>query len=112
MLAFTAWPFAQMIWMSLHNWSLIAARKFIGTANFVRAWNDPQFWVSLGFTFKYTLYITPILMGLGFLIALLVAEDTPHRARSPAPSSSRPSSSASAPRACSGTGSSATTTAS
>jgi multiple sugar transport system permease protein len=75
-LAFTAWPFAQMLWMSLHNWSLIAERKFIGGANFVRAWNDPQFWVSLGFTFKYTLYITPILMGAGFLIALIVAEDT------------------------------------
>jgi multiple sugar transport system permease protein len=75
-LAFTAWPFAQMVWMSLHNWSLIAARRFVGGANFVKAWNDPQFWVSLGFTFKYTLYITPILMGLGFLIALLVAEDT------------------------------------
>jgi multiple sugar transport system permease protein len=76
-LAFTAWPFAHMAWMSLHNWSLIAQRKFIGTANFVRAWNDPQVWLSLGFTLKYTLCITPILMGLGFLIALLVAEDTP-----------------------------------
>jgi multiple sugar transport system permease protein len=76
-LAFTAWPFAQMIWMSLHNWSLIAEKKFIGTANFVRAWNDPQFWVSFGFTLKYTLYITPILMGAGFLVALLVAENTP-----------------------------------
>jgi multiple sugar transport system permease protein len=75
--AFTAWPFAQMVWMSLHNWSLIAERKFIGAGNFVKAWNDPQFWVSLGFTFKYTLYITPILMGLGFLIALLTAENTP-----------------------------------
>jgi multiple sugar transport system permease protein len=75
-LAFTAWPFAQMVWMSLHNWSLIAERKFIGGGNFVKAWHDPQFWVSLGFTFKYTAYITPILMGLGFLIALLVADDT------------------------------------
>jgi multiple sugar transport system permease protein len=76
-LAFTAWPFAQMVWMSLHNWSLIAERKFIGAGNFVKAWHDPQFWVSLGFTFKYTLYITPILIGLGFLIALLTAENTP-----------------------------------
>ena len=68
-----------MVWMSLHNWSLIAQKKFVGTGNFVKAWNDPQFWTSLGFTFKYTLLITPILIGLGFLIALLVAEDTPHR---------------------------------
>ena len=53
-LAFTAWPFVQMIWMSLHNWSLIAERKFVGTGNFVKAWNDPQVWTALGFTFKYT----------------------------------------------------------
>jgi multiple sugar transport system permease protein len=75
-LAFTAWPFAQMVWMSLHNWSLIAEAKFIGAGNFVKAWHDPQFWSSLGFTFKYTALITPILIGLGFLIALLTAENS------------------------------------
>ena len=78
-LAFTAWPFAQMIFMSLHNWSLIEAKKFIGLGNFVKAWNDPQVWTSLGFTLKYTAWITPILMILGFLIALLTAADTPLR---------------------------------
>jgi multiple sugar transport system permease protein len=45
----------------------------------VRAYNDGQFWTSLGFTLKYTLYITPILMILGYLIALLVAANTPLR---------------------------------
>ena len=78
-LAFTAWPFVQMVWMSLHNWSLIAEKKFVGAGNFAKAWADPQFWGALGFTFKYTAIITPILMGLGFLIALLVAENTPVR---------------------------------
>ena len=43
-----------MIWMSLHNWSLIAAKKYIGVGNFIKAWHDPQFWSSLGFTLKYT----------------------------------------------------------
>ena len=62
-LAFTAWPFVQMVWMSLHNWSLIAEKRFVGGANFVKAWNDPQFWTSLGFTLKYTALITPILIG-------------------------------------------------
>ena len=46
----------------------------VGLGNFVKAWNDRQFWISLGFTLKYTLYITPILMIGGYLIALLVAE--------------------------------------
>jgi multiple sugar transport system permease protein len=77
--AFTAYPLFQMIWMSLHNWSLIAAKKWVGPANFVKAWNDHQFWISLGFTLKYTLYITPILMVLGYLVALLVASNTPLR---------------------------------
>jgi multiple sugar transport system permease protein len=42
----------------------------------VRAWSDNQFWVSLGFTLKYTIYITPILMVFGYLIALLVTDNT------------------------------------
>jgi len=76
---FTAYPLIQMIWMSLHDWSLIEAKKWIGLANFVKAWNDRQFWISLGFTLKYTLYITPILMILGYLVALLVAPNAPLR---------------------------------
>jgi multiple sugar transport system permease protein len=76
---FTAYPLTQMVWMSLNNWSLIAPKKWVGAANFVRAYNDRQFWISLLFTVKYTLYITPILMIGGYLIALLVAENTPLR---------------------------------
>jgi multiple sugar transport system permease protein len=74
--AFTAYPLIQMIWMSLHDWSLIEAKKWIGLVNFLKAWNDRQFWISLGFTLKYTLYITPILMILGYLVAMLVAPNT------------------------------------
>jgi multiple sugar transport system permease protein len=74
---FTAWPFLQMLWVSLHSWSLITPPKFIGFNNFIRAWGDQQFWVSLGFTLKYTLLITPILMIGGYLIALLTSANTP-----------------------------------
>jgi multiple sugar transport system permease protein len=76
---FTAFPLSQMIWMSFHNWSLIEPKRWVGAANFVRAYNDRQFWTSLGFTLKYTLYITPILMIGGYLVALLVARNTPLR---------------------------------
>jgi multiple sugar transport system permease protein len=76
---FTAYPLIQMVWMSFHNWSIIEPAKWVGTANFARAWSDRQFWVSLGFTLKYTLYLTPILMIGGYLIALLVADNTPLR---------------------------------
>ena len=79
-LVFTAYPVVQMMWMSLHNWSIIEPARWVGLANFVKAWNDRQFWTSLGFTLKYTAYITPILMILGYLIALLTAANTPLRA--------------------------------
>jgi multiple sugar transport system permease protein len=76
-LAFTAYPLLHMGWVSLHNWSLISPPKYLGFGNFVRAFNDAQFWVSLLYTLKYTLYITPILMVGGYLIALATAENTP-----------------------------------
>ena len=75
--AFTAYPFVQMIWMSFHNWSLLEPKKWVGLANFAKAYNDQQVWLSLWFTLKYTLYITPILIVSGYLLALLVAKNTP-----------------------------------
>lgn len=77
--AFTAWPLGQMLWVSLNSWSLITPPKFIGFNNFTKAFNDKQFWVSLGFTLKYTLLITPILMVGGYAIALLTVKNTPLR---------------------------------
>ena len=78
-LIFTAYPFLQMLWLSLNNWSLITPPKYVGLNNFTKAFADRQFWVSLGFTLQYTLLITPILMIGGYLLALLTAANTPLR---------------------------------
>jgi multiple sugar transport system permease protein len=78
-LAFTAWPFVQLVWMSFHSWSLIKPPKFIGLNNFSRLAGDDQFWTALAYTFKYTLLVTPILMIGGYLLALLTARNTPLR---------------------------------
>ena len=32
-LAFTAYPLAPMLWMSLHSWSLLTPPRFVGLAN-------------------------------------------------------------------------------
>jgi len=76
---FTLIPLLSMIWISFHNWSLIQPPKFVGTANFSRMVTDDQFWVSLLFSLKYTLFITPILMVGGYLLALLTSANTPLR---------------------------------
>lgn len=77
--AFTAYPFLQMVWVSFHSWSLITPPKFLGLGNFTKAFSDRQFWTSLGFTLRYTILITPILMIGGYLLALLTAGNTPLR---------------------------------
>jgi multiple sugar transport system permease protein len=45
--------------------------------NYIRIWNDSGFWRALVFTVKYTIVLTPILMILGFALALLMADNTP-----------------------------------
>ena len=77
--AFTAYPLLQMMWLSLNDWTLLTPPEFVGLDNFVKAFGDDQVWDSLGFTLKYTLLITPILMIGGYLIALLTSSNTPVR---------------------------------
>jgi multiple sugar transport system permease protein len=77
--AFTFYPLVQLVWMSFNSWSLITPPKLIGTGNFARAFSDNQFWVSLIYSLKYTLFITPILIVGGYLLALLVAPNSPIR---------------------------------
>ncbi len=70
--AFVLYPFGQLVYTSLTSQSLLGGGAFVGLANYQRAFNDAAFWTALGFTARYTLFITPILMGLGLLLAFLV----------------------------------------
>ncbi len=70
-------PLGQLVATSLSDRSLLGGGKFIGLANYWRIWNDSSFWRALGFTAKYTLVLTPILIGLGFALALLTVDNTP-----------------------------------
>src|SRR5688572_25068067 len=75
-LVFTAYPLAQMAWVSLHDWSLLSPPRYVGLANYERAFDDTQFWVSFRFTLLYTVLITPFLIVGGYLLALLTARNT------------------------------------
>ena len=67
---------SQLIWMSFNSWSLITPPSSSGPATSRGRSATSQFWVSLTYSLKYTLFITPILMVGGYLIALLVADNT------------------------------------
>ena len=73
---FVFWPLGQLVYISLTDTSLLGGGKFIGFENYIKAFEDKSFWRALWFTVKYTVFITPVLMGLGFALALLTA---PHR---------------------------------
>ena len=74
--AFVLYPLVKLFLMSLTNSSLLGGEEFVGWKNYARAFQDETFWHSLLFTLKYTLFITPILMGLGFALALLTSANS------------------------------------
>ncbi len=82
-LAFTAlfvlWPMGHLVWLSFTSTSLLGGGDFVGLKNYTTALSDPKFWAAFKFTLSYTLFITPLLMGLGFALAMLVAPNTPLR---------------------------------
>jgi multiple sugar transport system permease protein len=71
--AFVFWPFAELAYLSLTDTSLLGGGEFVGLENYARAFKDTSFWRALWFTVKYTVFITPLLMGIGFALALLTS---------------------------------------
>lgn len=71
-LLFFILPLVMTIWMSFNDWPLIGTPSFIGLENYSTLLSDRQFSISLGFTVKYTLFITPAIFILAFVLALLV----------------------------------------
>ncbi|GAA2225643.1 sugar ABC transporter permease [Herbiconiux moechotypicola] len=73
---FFIWPLIRTVFMSLHDWPLLGVPEFIGFGNYVKAFSDDQFLRAVGFTFFYTLVMTPILLVLAFALAFLVRRGT------------------------------------
>ena len=65
-------PLAMTIFMSFHDWPLFGEHSFIGLSNYTDLGNDRQYLKSLDFTFRYTLFVTPPIFVLGFILASLV----------------------------------------
>ena len=70
--AFFLLPLAMTLWMSFNNWPLLGSPSFIGLANYADLLHDDSFWSSLWFTTRYTLWVTPTIFLLAFVLALLV----------------------------------------
>jgi len=65
-------PLGLDFWMSLNQWPLLGDHTFVGIQNYAQAIHDSGFLGSVGLTLLYTLVVTPALLFLAFVLALLV----------------------------------------
>ena len=71
-LIFFCLPFLQSLAMSFFDWPLLGEKTFVGLGNYQTLLADDQFRTSLLFTMKYTLFVTPALFLMAFILALLI----------------------------------------
>jgi multiple sugar transport system permease protein len=67
-------PCVRALYISLTDWNLLRAAKFIGPANYSRLWNDPNFWNAMRVTVLYVIYNIPIQTAIGLLLAVLLSQ--------------------------------------
>jgi multiple sugar transport system permease protein len=63
------YPAADAFLMSLTDWNVVGARRFIGLANYRRLAADPTFWTVMGNTVQYQLVGVAVSLLLSFVIA-------------------------------------------
>ena len=71
-LIFFCLPFLQSLAMSFFVLPLLGEKTFVGLGNYQTLLADDQFRTSLLFTMKYTLFVTPALFLMAFILALLI----------------------------------------
>lgn len=76
-LFFMVIPMVASAYISLTNWNLLKAPKFIGLANFQKLFHDPLFYKSLRITLLYTLMAVPSNILLSVLISMLLNKNLP-----------------------------------
>lgn len=71
-LMFFVFPFLQSLLMSFYDWPVMGEKTFVFMDNYIKLFQDGQFWNSLLFTMKYAVFVTPCLFVLAFILALLI----------------------------------------
>ena len=73
LLAFWFVPVAFSVFISLTDWasgSNFSTVKWVGFAQYAKAWSDPGFWSSLWNTLNYVVYSVPLTIGASLAVAL------------------------------------------
>jgi raffinose/stachyose/melibiose transport system permease protein len=66
------YPFAQGFYLTFTDWDGFSHDKYVGFANYAKSFQDPEFWITLRFTFKYVIVSIIAINAVAFGLALLV----------------------------------------
>jgi len=69
-LVFYAWPTLRAIQISLTDWNLLRAPKFVGLDNYARMLDDGKFWNGMKLSAYYVLLNIPLQTVLGLFLAV------------------------------------------
>lgn len=72
LLAFSVYPLAYGVYVSLFRWGL-TRQRFLGLANYAGVLHDTDFWRSVLVTLYYVLGVVPAEIVLGFAVAVLLS---------------------------------------
>lgn len=70
-------PMIASAYISMTNWNLLKAPKFIGFANYEDLFTDDLFYKSMGVTLRYTFMSVPANVILSILVAMLLNKKLP-----------------------------------
>ena len=76
---FMIYPLIFGLYISFFKWDILGTPSFLGLQNYADLLADEKFWSSLWHTVQFVLMTTPVLLVLGFLMALLVTSKSPLR---------------------------------
>ena len=65
-------PFSQGLYLTFTDWDGFEHTKFVGFENYVKSFQDPTFWTTLGFTAKFVIVSLVLINVVAFGLALLV----------------------------------------
>ena len=77
-IAFTAGPFLVSIALSMSDWRITVAPRFVGLQNYIKILtDDPNFWQSIRVTFTYVALALPLGLFAGLGLSLLLNQKVP-----------------------------------
>ena len=67
-------PLISSLWYSFTDYQMIGTPKFVGLANYAKAFKSPEFWKSLKVTCLYVLMAVPLKIAFALVIALILSQ--------------------------------------